>query len=345
MSNSKISALTSATTPLAGTEVLPVVQSSTTKQVSVANLTAGRAVSAASLALTTPLPASSGGTGLSALGTGVATWLGTPSSANLAAAVTDETGSGSLVFGTNPTFYNSGSGNPSANFANSAFQDVLVNYFNAAGTTGNKITLQFASNGGSTTTNAITSYGSAYGGGLNNAIEIGNSSGNVRVTTAGDAFLTTGNLVVSNGKGIDFSATPGTGTSELLNDYEEGTWTPVIIGSSTAGSGTYSLQEGFYTKIGRQVTVTGAIVWSAHTGTGTMRVSGLPYTIKNDNNYSSFALQYGTLTVSALAIAFIVTRPGQTYLQVDETVAGGSSQSGVPVDTAASLYFQATYFV
>jgi hypothetical protein len=42
MSNSKISALTSATTPLAGTEVLPIVQSSTTKQVSVANLTAGR---------------------------------------------------------------------------------------------------------------------------------------------------------------------------------------------------------------------------------------------------------------------------------------------------------------
>lgn len=48
MSNSKISALTSATTPLAGTEVLPVVQSSTTKQVSVADLTAGRSVSAAS---------------------------------------------------------------------------------------------------------------------------------------------------------------------------------------------------------------------------------------------------------------------------------------------------------
>jgi len=53
MANSKISALTSATTPLAGTETLPIVQSSTTKQVSVANLTAGRAVSAASLTLST----------------------------------------------------------------------------------------------------------------------------------------------------------------------------------------------------------------------------------------------------------------------------------------------------
>lgn len=65
MANSKISALASATTPLAGTETLPIVQSSTTKQVSVANLTAGRAVSASSLALTTALPTTSGGTGLS----------------------------------------------------------------------------------------------------------------------------------------------------------------------------------------------------------------------------------------------------------------------------------------
>jgi hypothetical protein len=45
----------------------------------------------------------SGGTGITSFGTGVATFLGTPSSANLAAAVTDETGSGSLVFATSPT--------------------------------------------------------------------------------------------------------------------------------------------------------------------------------------------------------------------------------------------------
>lgn len=52
MADTKISALTVATTPLAGTEVLPIVQSGVTKQVSVANLTAGRAVSADSLTLT-----------------------------------------------------------------------------------------------------------------------------------------------------------------------------------------------------------------------------------------------------------------------------------------------------
>lgn len=53
--------------------------------------------------VTGTLPVANGGTGITSLGTGVATWLGTPSSANLAAAVTDETGSGALVFGTAPT--------------------------------------------------------------------------------------------------------------------------------------------------------------------------------------------------------------------------------------------------
>lgn len=53
MANTKISALTAATTPLAGTEVLPVVQSSATTKVSVANLTAGRSVSMADATIST----------------------------------------------------------------------------------------------------------------------------------------------------------------------------------------------------------------------------------------------------------------------------------------------------
>jgi hypothetical protein len=59
---------------------------------------------AQSAAITGTLPVGNGGTGITSFGTGVATWLGTPSSANLAAAVTDETGSGSLVFSASPTF-------------------------------------------------------------------------------------------------------------------------------------------------------------------------------------------------------------------------------------------------
>jgi hypothetical protein len=60
------------------------------------------------------LPVANGGTGLTSLGAGVATFLGTPSSANLAAAVTDETGSGALVFATSPTFVTPALGTPSS---------------------------------------------------------------------------------------------------------------------------------------------------------------------------------------------------------------------------------------
>lgn len=70
MADTKISALTAATTPLAGTEVLPIVQSGVTKQVSVADLTAGRAVSALSLTLTNALTAANGGTGQSSYAVG-----------------------------------------------------------------------------------------------------------------------------------------------------------------------------------------------------------------------------------------------------------------------------------
>ena len=60
-------------------------------------------IECSTITLGTPLAASSGGTGVNSLGTGVATFLQTPTSSNLAAAVTDETGSGSLVFATSPT--------------------------------------------------------------------------------------------------------------------------------------------------------------------------------------------------------------------------------------------------
>lgn len=69
------------------------------------SLTLGGTLSNVSLTtqVTGTLPAGNGGTGITSLGSGIATWLGTPSSTNLRAAVTDETGTGSLVFATSPT--------------------------------------------------------------------------------------------------------------------------------------------------------------------------------------------------------------------------------------------------
>lgn len=99
-------------------------------------------------------------------------------------------------------------------------------------------------------------------------------------TRTGDQTIVGGNLVIGTaGKGIDFSADPSAPgmTSELLDDYEEGTFTPAVIGTGTAGSGTYSSRVGRYQKVGNTVHFELVVVWSAHTGTGDIRVTGLPF--------------------------------------------------------------------
>ena len=73
----------------------------------------------------------------------------------------------------------------------------------------------------------------------------------VPLTVANGLTLTNGNVVVANGHGIDFSATGNiSGTSsELLDCYEEGTWTPTVAGCSI------SVTRASYTKIGNLVTL------------------------------------------------------------------------------------------
>jgi hypothetical protein len=86
-----------------------------------------------------------------------------------------------------------------------------------------------------------------------------NGAENLYLLSTGDLSVTSGNLVMAtSGKGIDFSATSnssGTMTSELLNDYEEGTWTPTPSGG--ANLTVQVSQSARYTKVGRLVTVSG----------------------------------------------------------------------------------------
>jgi hypothetical protein len=87
-----------------------------------------------------------------------------------------------------------------------------------------------------------------------------------RAISATQVTLTTGSLIVPNGQGVDFSATPGTGTSELFSDYEEGTWTP-NQGPNLTVVGTFS-SSGTYTKIGRVVQVQGVLTGSTSVAVG-----------------------------------------------------------------------------
>ena len=138
--------------------------------------------------VTGTLPVANGGTGITSLGSGVATWLGTPSSANLATAVTDETGSGALVFATSPTLVTPVLGTPaSGNLSNctaDGTNDVGTNNVAAVGTKTSAYTLavgdvgkyvQVGSSGSIVVPNATFAEG--------DAVSIfNNTSGNITIT-------------------------------------------------------------------------------------------------------------------------------------------------------------------
>jgi len=107
-------------------------------------------------------------------------------------------------------------------------------------------------------------------------------------SVTGNLTMSTGNVVMSDGKGIDFSATAGTGTSELFADYEEGTWTPTAGGSSGQSGQTYAERAGRYTKIGRAVFLTfDASLTVAGTISGDAQISGLPFALPNVGDLSN----------------------------------------------------------
>jgi hypothetical protein len=94
------------------------------------------------------------------------------------------------------------------------------------------------------------------------------------ITLPGDVTLSTGNLVIgTSGKGIDFSATPGTGTSELFADYEEGTW--ALTDQSGAGL-TFTVSQSYYIKIGNLVTANAYFTFPSTISTNTIAIS-LPF--------------------------------------------------------------------
>lgn len=104
-------------------------------------------------------------------------------------------------------------------------------------------------------------------------------------TRYGNQTILDGNLVIGTaGNGIDFSADPNPGgmTSELLDDYEEGTWTPAFSATVPGNSSwSYITQSGFYTKVGRLVQVSFALraTLTKSTLAGDILVMGLPFTV------------------------------------------------------------------
>ena len=118
----------------------------------------------------------------------------------------------------------------------------------------------------------------------NDKVGIGTASPAEKLDVVGKIKVSDNIVIGTDGKGIDFSATPGTGTSELLDDYEEGTFTATLTAATTPPN-TPPTVTGYYTKIGEVVNVR---FWfnSVDTtgGVGFMIVTGLPFTCRNNGN-------------------------------------------------------------
>jgi len=114
---------------------------------------------------------------------------------------------------------------------------------------------------------------------------LGTSPSIATPTLTGDVQMSTGNLVVgTSGKGINFSAnTHAAGmTSELLNWYEEGTWTP----ADASGAGLSLTATGTYTRIGRMVMAQFDITYPSTASTANTVISGLPFGVTLDGGYA-----------------------------------------------------------
>jgi len=133
----------------------------------------------------------------------------------------------------------------------------------------------------------------------------------------------------------------------LLDWYEEGTFTPRIDGGTSAGSGTYSQQIGRFQRVGNRVSCLIRLAWSAHTGTGDIRIAGLPFTVSNASgvNIHVGSMFASGLTFTAGSLVAPVAIANTTYCNINETT-NGAAVTNVQMDTVVTaLVVNITYEV
>lgn len=320
---------TGTVTSVAGTGTVNGISLSGTVTTS-GNLTLGGTLSGVSLTtqVSNTLPVANGGTGITSLGAGVATFLNTPSSANLAAAVTDETGSGALVFATSPTFVTPALGTPtSGNLASCTFPTLNQNTTGSAGTltTGRTIAItgdltytsgSFNGSANVTGTGTLANSGVVAGAyGANNSIPSITVDAKGRVTAA--STVTPSGTYAISVSGSSASTTGNAATATVLQTAR------TIGGVSFNGSANINL-PGVNTAGNQATTGSAATLTTARTINGVSFNGSANITVADA---TKLPLAGGTATGIINAPTFNAT----------STVGGGFQ--GIDVDTALAPSF------
>lgn len=191
------------------------------------------------------------------------------------------------------------------------------NYASGATVSGATKTINFATGGaaGSTTT-----------------VNIGTSAGAFSMTIRGYPLFVGGIKLGSGALSTDVNT---------IDYYQEGVFTPVVVGRTTAGTGTYASQIGKYTRFGNVVHFQIALDYSGHTGTGNMTITGLPWA-SDTTMIVPVTARPGTVTYTQRLSAYV--EPNSTAV-ILESIGNASAPVALPMSAAGTLWVSGSYIV
>ena len=160
------------------------------------------------------------------------------------------------------------------------------------------------------------------------AIHDGNNDVKFKVMGGGNVYATAINL-------------GGTAAANKLDDYEEGTFTPVVAGGSSAGTASYFTQSGSYTKVGNLVTVWIRLNYTGGNGSGSLQVKGFPFTVVTTNIPTFVVYTVGiTAPSTTFPAGFCNLSDG---IQLVQNQTGGNSGPTLAYDGSGEIVITGTY--
>lgn len=153
------------------------------------------------------------------------------------------------------------------------------------------------------------------------------------------SFMTAGLEGVSAGtQGIQFAATQvSSANANTLDDYEEGTFTPTIDGSSSSPTVTYTNQTGYYTRVGQIVTCNFYLEGTARTGgTGTLTIRGCPFPVIQAKAMGGNALTYAISSGGTASLYPTFTSDGSAAFYLLASANGGGTWTQIGVTSVTN---------